>query len=64
MKILRWRHGLTGNKTIIRVTKREALSLIAKLSNQLHHHRLPSGRTEILTESGEFFDIQIDFDKE
>ncbi len=62
MKIERYK-GL-GTKTVVTVTKNEALSLLATLADQLFQGKPPSGRTEMITKSGERFDIRIDFSKE
>lgn len=64
MKIIKYDKSPMGKKTIVQITRNEAMLLIAELSNQLCKSKHPSFATEVLTESGEFVDIQIDFNKE
>lgn len=60
MKITKYKNSLVGKKkTIVNVTRSEAIALLATLSDQLFQGKPPSGRTEFLTESGEFWDMVI-----
>jgi hypothetical protein len=45
-------------------TEKEAIFVIATLSDQLFNRLHPCGRAEMISENGEFFDFLIDFDKD
>jgi hypothetical protein len=62
MKMVK-RQGMS-KKLTMEVSKREAIRLIATISNQLAEGMHPSGRTEMISDQGEFFDILVDFTKE
>lgn len=65
MKIIkRDDQGKRLEQTVIQITRNEAILLIARLANQLCKGEHPSLTTDVLTESGEFVDIQIDFSRE
>ena len=64
MKIIKYDKSPVGKKIVIQITRSEAMTLIATLADQLCKGILPSFGTGILTESGEFVDIEINFNKE
>lgn len=51
-------------KTVITVTRREAIALIATLSSQLHKNESVNRKAEMVLENGERFSIIVDFSKE
>ncbi len=56
--------GKRLKQTVIQITRNEAILLIARFANQLCKSEHPPLTTNILTENGEFVDIQIDFSEE
>lgn len=69
MKIIKYDKSPVGKKTVVQITRSEAIELIAALSANLYRNQPPSRVYSLcvgkptLTESGEFFDIEI-VDKE
>jgi hypothetical protein len=60
MTIIRWKADVSGTPgQMVRISPREALQLIASLSQQMVDNAPNDNRMEFLTSTGEYFSIAV-----